>query len=506
MADILNKFINIFGQFILVPIFLTYWGTQVYGEWLALYAVVGYLSLVDFGLQSFVLNRLNQCYTEKNLHQYLRIFHSAFWGSILVSIMAIVFAGSILDYLPIENWLSFEITNHEKAVQIATFLMLQILLAIPLGLITGIYRTIKENPRGVMVANVQRGFYFLLTAGVVFSGAGPVEVALVQLTPLIGVAFYVIWDLKRRHPAIQIGIKNKDVKLALSFIGPSLYFFLLTLSLIISVQGSTLLVSTILGSSIVATFVTLRTLANLIKQLTVPLNHALWPEITIWETQGRYETLGAIHQMMTKFLLTFGICSAIFIHFLGPEILAFWTQGKIDFNPKLMDAFLLLVVTQMFWFPSSIILGATNNHKSLGKSSIASAFLGLIFAYFLIEPYGLPGVIYGQWIADLTICGWFIPRSTCILTNKNYWYFIWETLFKGMLLFLLVYLGINYLFTHLHFNSILSKLIFFGILISSSGVLVGYFFYLKKDEKNKFQSIFQKLSSSIPTNAFKFLS
>jgi len=117
LANILNKIINIFGQLLLVPIFLTYWGNQLYGEWLALSAIVGYLSLIDFGLQTFVLNRLNQSYTKNNLDQYLRIFHSAYWLSIVISITAIIFAVTLLGFLPFENLLSFEITDHEAAVK-----------------------------------------------------------------------------------------------------------------------------------------------------------------------------------------------------------------------------------------------------------------------------------------------------------------------------------------------------------------------------------------------------
>jgi len=377
-------------------------------------------------------------------------------------------------------------------------LMLQIVAAIPLGLISGVYRTIRENPRGVMIVNAQRALFFLLTTGIVVFGGGPLEAALIQLAPLLGGALYVVWDLKRRHPAIQIGIKYRDIKLAISFFGPSLLFFLSTLSFIITVQGSTLLVSAILGSSLVATFVTLRTLANLIKQLASTVNHALWPELTIWETQGRYETIGFIHQMMLKIILIFGFCSVVFIHFEGPKILSFWTQGQIAYNANLMNALLLLVITQMFWFPSSVILGATNNHKSLGKNSLLSACLGLVLAYLLITPFELPGVVYGLWMADFVICGWFIPKAACRLTKRDHGRFLFETLFKGLLIFFCIYFSMNWVFFQFTLSASLPQLAIFGIIIGGAGIMLGYFVWLDKNEKEKVHLIFNDLMTLIP--------
>lgn len=498
LADFLNKIINIIGQFLLVPIFLTHWGNQLYGEWLALSAVVGYLSLINFGLQNFVLNRLNQCYTQNNLDQYLRILHSAFWGSIVISLSAVILVTAILGFLPLESWLLFELNDHETAVKIALILMLQIVGAIPLGFISGIYRTIKEYPRGVMVVNAQCALFFFLTAGVVVSGGGPLEAALIQLAPLLGSALFVFWDLKRRHPAIRIGIKYRDVKLAISFLGPSFLFFLFTLSLIITVQGSVLLVGAMLGPSSVATFATLRTLAHLIKQLATPINHSLWPELTIWETQGRYEIIGFVHQMMTKLLLIFGFCSATFIHFTGPEILSFWTQGQINYNAKLMDALLLLVITQMFWFPSSVILGATNNHKSMGKNSLLAACSGLVLAYLLIKPFELSGVVYGLWVADFVICGWFIPKAACRLTKQNHGHFLFETLFKGLIFFLVIYFLMYWVFTQFTLNASLLQLVIFGAIVGGTGTLLGYFLWLDQKEKDKAHLIFNNLMLLIP--------
>src|SRR5256885_14110719 len=57
-ASGLNQAISGLQSIVLVPLFLRAWGTETYGQWVALTALVGYLSLLDLGGQSYVGNIL----------------------------------------------------------------------------------------------------------------------------------------------------------------------------------------------------------------------------------------------------------------------------------------------------------------------------------------------------------------------------------------------------------------------------------------------------------------
>ena len=53
-----------------------HWGTQTYGEWLALSAMVAYLATLDLGMQTYVVNRLNQCHARGEMGDYTRVLHT----------------------------------------------------------------------------------------------------------------------------------------------------------------------------------------------------------------------------------------------------------------------------------------------------------------------------------------------------------------------------------------------------------------------------------------------
>src|SRR5215475_12604873 len=66
-------------QLLLPPAFIAAYGIQGYGEWLALSASVGYLSTLDFGLQTYVLNRLTALYHRSELEEFNRVQSVGLW-------------------------------------------------------------------------------------------------------------------------------------------------------------------------------------------------------------------------------------------------------------------------------------------------------------------------------------------------------------------------------------------------------------------------------------------
>src|SRR6266550_7806953 len=70
--------IAIVGSLLLVPLYLHVWSPALYGEWLALYSVVAYLSSLDLGVQTYAVNRLTQAHARGDLQEYRRVQHTAF--------------------------------------------------------------------------------------------------------------------------------------------------------------------------------------------------------------------------------------------------------------------------------------------------------------------------------------------------------------------------------------------------------------------------------------------
>ncbi len=488
-ANLLSQLINTFGQLGLVPLFLAYWGNQLYGEWLTLSAAVAYVSVLDFGMQTYVVNRLNQAYTRGALQEYTTILHSALVLTLAVFSIAGVGFTVALYAVPLDQWFSLIITPRSTAALVGVLLMLQLVAAIPAGLIAGIYRTVGEYSRGVMVGNVQRLAMLALTALVVVLGGGIVGVAAVQILPLFAAVFFIAWDLGRRHPQVHLGLQHRDLRLALSFLAPSSLFFLIQLATGFSVQGSTLLVSAKLGAASVAAFVTLRTLSNLTWQITNTFSAALWPEITTLEAQGRYETLREVHLLAVKVLLGVGLTAAIFLHFLGAPLVQLWTQGEIVYNARLMDAFLLLLLARMLWMTSSVLLAAANNLQNLSLAYVVSGIGGLGLGYLLIPRFGITGVVYGLLLGDLLVAGWLVPLSTCRMIRQSFITFVLQVIGRGMPVALLLYVLTGWLLRALAQAPVSMRLGMVAVFSGVAGSSLGYVLWLNSRERGRLRQM-----------------
>src|SRR5437879_7448241 len=79
---------------------------------------------------------------------------------------------------------------------------------------------------------------------------------------------------------------------------PSLLFVLGIVANVMSPQGRVIVVSVALGGGAVALFVTLRTLANVIRQVVNTLVIAVWPEITRLDVLGERAVLRSAHSLV----------------------------------------------------------------------------------------------------------------------------------------------------------------------------------------------------------------
>ena len=419
LATLASQVVRAIGQVVLVPVFLGVWGERLYGEWLTLSALAAQMGLLDLGVQTYVLNRMNQDYAKGDLESYGRVLHSALFWCLMLAATAVVLVGGAAFVLPVESWFRLEIIGHGTAAMVATLLALQVAAQVPYGLVTGIYRTVGEYATGMTVYNAQRVLLIVATAGCVLAGGSLVHVALAQIVPTVLCLGWVMHDLRRRHSEIAVGVSGHDVSLARSFLGPSSLFFMIRTSQAASIQGSTLITSILFGPRAVTVFVTLRTLCNLVRQVASSFANALWPELTALEARGERETLRRVHGLAVKVITASCIAAAVVLHHVGATVVDLWTGGELAYSVPLMDAMLLLLVLQAPWTTSSVFLVATNRHRPVAVSYLLTGTLGLGLGFLLAREHGLPGLVLGLLASELLISSWLVPRATCAMVGER---------------------------------------------------------------------------------------
>ena len=409
-ANFLGQFINLLSRVLLVPLFLTAWGAEIYGEWLLLSSIVAYLSLTDLGGQLYIVNRLTQAYAQEDLGLFRKILHTGLGLFLIIPLVAFAGFVGVIFWFPPGSLLQISVTTPAVVFLVLGVLAFQFIFSMPQGILLGVYRAVGLLPRGVMLANVmQLASVTLVGLGLWLKG-GLVAIACLQLLPYLAVALGAAWDLNRRFPEFRmLSLGEADFSLGLSFIKPSLHFFGIQLSQAFSIQGTVLVVGMVLGSVQVVVFSTMRTIINLSRSFFEQISHAAWPELTRLDTQREEEKFFLLFRAVFRSTLVAAVIFMAIFHFWGEAIYHFWLRKTVAYQQTVMDLFLVYTGQLLVWLTCCHPLMATNRHRALAKVMLASSLLGIGLAYLGGRHLGLPGVILGMIAGDLVLPCWFVP-------------------------------------------------------------------------------------------------
>ena len=237
-ANLLGLILTFAQHVLLLPLFLHSWGGRLYGDWLALTAAAGYLSLLEGGFQRYLTNRMNAAWDLGDPKQFHRLLHTGIVFSVAVTGVGAVVVALGAFFIPWPKLLRLSILDQSLSGATLMLAGLSLLASIPAGIVGGVYRCLKEYPRGVSLANLARLLQVLAIAAALWQGKGILTIAtLLLLAPLLAMLAGIA-DIRARHPNVRLRARDASLRLLVKSLRPSLYFLLLPLSHAFWVQGS----------------------------------------------------------------------------------------------------------------------------------------------------------------------------------------------------------------------------------------------------------------------------
>src|SRR6266404_3843111 len=152
------------GSLVLVPLFLRYWSAISYGEYLALFAAVGYLGSLDIGMQWAAVNRLTQAYARNDLDEYRIVQHSSLFFYVVLSASVTLLVASLVWLFPIPHWIGLRVTKPTTAALVIILLASYVMWSMPMRLLSATYQTMGNLARSQWLANAQQLLIVLLSA------------------------------------------------------------------------------------------------------------------------------------------------------------------------------------------------------------------------------------------------------------------------------------------------------------------------------------------------------
>jgi len=467
---------------LLVPLYLGSWSPTLYGEWLALFSLVSYLSTLDLGMNMAVTNQLTQTYACGKLDEYARYQHSATAFYVFVAVTGSILLAVAVCILPLATWMGLREVSAIDAAWVAWLLGIQLLLSLVAGLIAGVYRTTGDLAKSQWTNNCQRTLLFASITAALALGGGVVAVAAVQIWPLVLVSLLATCDIRRRYHTLLPGLSRVSLSAIRDLLGPSLFFFLIMLANGLTQQGPILLVSSAMGGAAVAMLAVSRTLTNLIRQTVGAFNSALWPDITRLEASGNLTQLRTLHHLLVVSCSTLCVVLAVVLWYHGAEIIRVWTGGKLEPDSTLLRLLVVQLVMQSPWIASSTFSAAANRHRILARSYLISGIVGLAVTAILLGRIGIWAVPVGLMLGEAMACYHFVVRDTCRLIGQEYGTFIIQ-FWRGMAIVTVGAMAVGWASQQTIPGPFLIRWTGTGVVTSATAIIVAWTAWLTREER-----------------------
>lgn len=420
MAALLtSNAVNLAAKLLLPPIFIFRYGTTLYGQWIALFGVVAYLSTLNFGIQTYISQDLTVRYQQNDLEGYhhqqstaLRLLLGVLGAAALLCL--VIFA------LPIQSWLRLTLSQR-AATETMYLLALQVLMGVLFGYFSGMFMIVSRAHAGVLWANGVR------LAGVLAVSAGawlrlPLPIlAAIQLGTYVVGTLMMLLHLRRLAPDIFPRLDLWDRSAVPSILRPSGYFGLINMSTLLSYEVPVVILQRETGPFVVVAFTVMRTVFSMCRQVLNTPSQALGPEITRLYGRREWPQLAALYSYSERLIFSLIPVVNLGVLVVSPVLIAVWLHKPALFAvvPYVMMAAIsmtLSVKEHKFQFQFS-----TNTHEKLARIMFSSYVAMAFTSVPVILWHGMIGFL-ALWLAvELFQTVWIVQLNRALLAHMGEW-------------------------------------------------------------------------------------
>ncbi len=389
-AEVITHALNVVNKLLLIPLFISVWGTELYGYWIVIVSSISWLTIGDLGAQVYYINSLTVL-SETDQHKYNRTLTTGLYlftaisSVIFLLVLGVYFSEVAPRFFGVPN----SIYNDTNIVLL--LLGIKISLSFINGYLLGIFRTIKRQATSVMVVNFILVLQFAMSVVALCNKSGIITLAAVEVIPIVISALFATIYL------FNLNVMNFNTFSFLNFnssifkesIKPSFHFFIIQVSQILSTQGVIIALSRFSSPETIVVFSTLRTISNIVSQLLGMLTHSAWPEFTRYYSKLDYDSLLKVFKTIFSVTYFCGFLYLIGMEFLGEIFFTIWLSKKITFDSKMMFLLNTYVVLGICWKLSSSLLMATNNHREVSYIQLITNTISLVVFFLIGEQHGI---------------------------------------------------------------------------------------------------------------------
>lgn len=389
-----SQAVTVATQMLSLPLFLRYWSSEQYGEWLMLSAIPVYLGMADFGIVAVAGNKMTMHIARREINDANRIFQSAL---AFATVSALIVGGICIAAVLMTD--TALLSTSERKVALC-LLLIAMQVTMFSGAIDIVFRANHQYARGTYLMNNARLAEMTFAVVAVAMAGSLLAAATGFLVGRVGLTAIMYAHGRRRFPEFRWGLADAKCRDLREMIKPAIAFLAFPAGNAIAFQGITLIIGSCLGPATVTLYNTYRTLSRVLVQTSLLVARPLWPEISAQFGLGNTSKIRTALVLGTGTTIVLMITCGAALLWFAPAILEAWTHAKVAYDADLFILFLIAAGISGIWQVAMVVLGATNRHAQFATAYLALTALVAAVTYVYAPQFGIRATISPQIAAE----------------------------------------------------------------------------------------------------------
>lgn len=390
-AQNLTQVVSLLTQLLLPPIFLRNYGVTVYGEWLALSAAIGYLSTVNYGIQTYTNMQMTIHYNRGEIEECVAVQS----GGLFMLLVILLALGAILSsifFVPLDRWLHLSMPLR-TAQWVLYLLSVQLLAGMVFGFLSGNYMVIGRTHRGTNFSNLNLLMNTVATVVLAMLHTSLVWIAAVQLALAVLLTVYLYFDFSRLAPDLRPTLRHWRSASLVGILIPSAHYMLLYSSNILGYQLPVIVVQRILGPVAVVTFSVTRTIYSMSRRFPYLVTNSIGPEVTITFGQRNWKKLYQLYELSERVVLLLVPPAMLGTMLFTPLLLTLWLRRGSLYDPWVCLLFGVTIAIQSVKEHKYLFQFSTNQVRELAYMTPIAYTAMLVLSIPAMYLWKLPGLL-----------------------------------------------------------------------------------------------------------------
>jgi len=403
---------------VLTPFIVSKVGTENFGLWSLIQAAIGILGLMDLGFATSVVKYVAEARGQGNTQKLGELTATFFWQytglgliALLLTVGTAPFLPQILGIAPEKARVAqivFVLIGLRAAVDLPLGLFADILVGYQKQLLSNLCRVTGTVSYGVLA-------WWALSVSPTIETLSAVSFCTGLFANLLAMAFCL-----KAAPGMSLSPRNFRRSLLGEISSFSLWFFLIQISLLLATRVDTIVINAVLPLTAVAVYTVAIRIVERAASLCRQLTNTLTPVIAELKGAGEEKNIRAVFLKGAMLSVAAAMPMLVGLAWLAEDIAGVWMGEEFRASATPLRLLLAAALVGIIHSNTENILSMTGHQRFLALSSLGGQVLNLVLTIILIHFWGLAGVAFATFVAQLVIQLFFVQARGGKLYNVGY--------------------------------------------------------------------------------------